>query len=182
MSNDDMERAATLLVYRDALVADLAKVNGDEFQTLKLLVRYFRDTHMPPDLVAPLVRRMGFLADDLSKAERRERGVSGSARSFNELSALATCAATITVLKERGKRVPAAVREVSKASGIDERTLKGFRDGFNRGTHSAYATALYRDQVAEMRAMQPSEFDLQALARIRNLPGFVSDPAKAHKR
>jgi hypothetical protein len=173
-SNADIVKAARLLAHHDSLARDLAALEGERAVTTRVL-QHLLDTGTPAGTLAPMVDRLGQLTDELIRADRTAPGRPEAP--IAEQMALTTCAATVTAISKRTQaRIPDALKRVASASGIDRRALGNWRDNINRAVKSDFVLGVYKEYLAELRAMGDEQFESEALKRIAGLGGFVRNP------
>jgi hypothetical protein len=118
-------------------------------------------------LLDPLQKMLFEVDDEIYKARRRNEGKTGTIMPVGRGLPLAIAAACVTVLKER--RAHASVAEAEKfvahITGIERKTIKGFRDNLNRGRLSEEVSGAYRNALATAR-LWPTSAMPKALARL----------------
>jgi hypothetical protein len=139
----------------DELIAALEKARalyGDGHDARAYVIalgavsQYFLRLGMPLDLMMPLEKLRNILFDKATHAGKRKRP-------SEESHAFADAAAVVTVLHERGWRIPDATKKVSAATGLDKKKLESFRNNLNRGLHDDFTRFIY----AQMLALRQSQ-------------------------
>jgi hypothetical protein len=128
--------------YRQ-LQADLEAARGDEGPTFLAIAIFLTAIGIEVRLLKPLVK----LCNDLANAKvRGPHG--GRARPISKTIHLATCAAMITLYRERGINV---LQEVATVGELDPAEIKKFRNELSRGRASAFARQLYENTLEELK-------------------------------
>ncbi|RUX17945.1 hypothetical protein EOA27_14150 [Mesorhizobium sp. M2A.F.Ca.ET.037.01.1.1] len=133
--------------------------NGDEYQTLGLVRRYLSETGIDPELIFPIMRRMGELRDAWVRSERQD-SKGGALKPTNQVHAMAFLAASSAVMHDRKKLgVREADAYVAKYAKIDKSTLTSFRKNVEAGNLAAYQVDTYEKFVKEIGAFTEEEFE-----------------------
>ncbi|TLX14454.1 hypothetical protein [Rhizobium sp. MHM7A] len=109
---------------------------ADDWQYGALIAfrHYLQATGFERRLIDPIEAMVLANVDATLLARRRADGVTGTPKGSGEKFALAYAAAAVTTLKiKHGMNLPEALAAVAKVSGIDNGTIRKFRDNLSRG-------------------------------------------------
>jgi hypothetical protein len=126
---------------RQKLVDSLKEVRNrwdagaDDWQhsLLSTFCEYSLAIGIDPRLLHPLERMRLEVDQGILTARRRQDGKSGTPLPASRAISLLVAAAAVTVLKERGSSISEAERAVARATGIERKDIKSFRDNLARG-------------------------------------------------
>ena len=86
---------------------------------------------------------------------------------------MAHAAAAVSVLKEKGG-INSALKDVCRASGLDKKKLKVFRENILRGVESPKAEYFYKWTVAEFMTKAPGDRREVALGLLADFSPLAS--------
>ena len=155
MSGDDDVRQVLLLAALETVRKSFDDDADDwRYSLLRTFREYLRSRGFERRLIDPVEKLLLETGDAITLQRRRARGEKGTTRPIGSTYALACAAAAVTTLKLRhGWTLSGAIDRVSKASGIEARTLKAFRNSLSRGHRHVPVGAIeaHEAALAEMR-------------------------------
>ncbi|RJT32112.1 hypothetical protein D3227_27315 [Mesorhizobium waimense] len=153
------EDAVILLARHEQLAAELKTTNGDEYQTLGLVRRYLSETGIDPELIYPIMRRMGELRDAWVRTERQD-SKGGALKPTNQVHAMAFLAASATVLhNRRSLAIRKADAYVAKYAKFDRTKLTSFRKNVEAENLAAYQVETYKKFLKDIGAFAEEELE-----------------------
>ena len=173
MQTEDDDIITDLLRSHAALIAALREARDGEATAdrhraaLGAVLRYLIASKVPWELHEPLLQLRGTLED---------RAAGGGGKPMTETLVLATAAATVTALSDRGAKVKDAMRRVAAAARIDHEKLRHYRDNINRALVSDLALGCYNSYLTELRGLPDEQFETEAMARVDGLGNLLKAP------
>ena len=150
-----------------------------EHSLLRTMREYMLDVGIEKELIDPLQRLLNETNERILKGRRKSAGKSMNVRSVGESLSLTFAAACVTILKERAEYddVAVAAKVVSRACGLDRKTIEEFRKNVGRSRTDRSSGARvpvfqqevvdgYWSNVRQVRGWTEDEI-LGALARLR---------------
>jgi len=168
--NENLADALSLLVHREALVAQLIEVAREpeepirQVRTIQALIYYLGKIDVPAALTAPLLSIAGNIADGIEHDNRKP---------LVESQIWAACAAAVDMLKEMGTPLGEALKLVAKAAGgkLDVKQLGEFRRNVSKKRARPEAKAFYHSCISRNRELfgplPPEERKMRLLQSIR---------------
>ncbi len=161
---------------RHKLVDELGTVRakfdrGDddwEHALVRTFREYCREIGVEYRLCTPIQRLLLDIDARILRA-RKERDGGHPTLPPGPAAALTVAAAAITVLHERGSKVPEAAHTVARLTGLDRVKIANFRQNIHRGRATAEACKAYPRYVKEIRSWE-------TLNTLRDLSRFVTNP------
>jgi hypothetical protein len=149
-----LEEARAKLIEQLGIVLEQFDKGDDDWQPslLHTFFKYSEAIGVERKLLVPILKMYIDGREQVLKARRREDGVSSKFVPHNRALALTAAAACVTVLKNRGDMasIGKAIEAVSKASGLEQKEIKKFRDGLHRATYSDEVLRSYEDMIKEV--------------------------------
>jgi hypothetical protein len=129
---------------------------------------YLKEVGVDRGLLQPLLHA-GMSLLESNERIRHKMKPGPRAEPFGVSVALVSAAAAVTVLKRKAScKVEEAAKSVSRATGIDWRDIKKFRDTIHRGTAENCWDATYNQDITELSGVSDDEFKAY-LERIRSI-------------
>jgi hypothetical protein len=138
---------------------------------MQAMIDYLQAIGAPRETLVPfgeafiLLAEAAFAKDHIGKSGPKHQ-------KLGKLASLSAAAAAVTIIKDiNGCLVSDAVRQVSRATGIDSNELKKFRDALHRGTAHRLADLHYQGHLETIRPMTAAQRDafLVSVKRLHRL-------------
>jgi len=127
-----------------------------EYSLLRTFTKYLQAIGVDRDLIAPVWTMYIAKIDEIEKARRRKEGKPGTPMPVGRENALAFASAAVTVLKKQGSgKIGDVLTSVARASKIERKAIKNFRDNINRGLLSPRASQYYKEYVRALKTLPP---------------------------